>query len=430
MLHLGYKFNFGSGLKMQTVFDYKNHPANKGIDYEFNGSISEEVLVNYLSRSVIYQDAVLLAGEKESILRFILSTGAKYIGRAGCYWNPAIEDELTLPLVKEFIDRAHSFDPDIIFEACFFENISASVNDIAIPAWVFEAFGMEAEERNFNFQNILYAKDSAHAAWRTMWGANAGVPDINNLETQMLLYYRARCYIDAGYEGLHFGQVHLIGAEDENWKNFTKVLDMIRDYAKKNARRGMILMNSHTHGIIDANGKLMCDFHAYPLRGKVPEGSVDHYPTADNPQDIIFEPGYNGALFCDSLGGETYSGWSCEHLPYFVEVDNFLGPDHINKYRNKASSPFWGYDDISWFANQPAAFRRKWIEYAYNRVKELDWNGTFEMCGRRQCFIWDGDTLTKNQMYKADHNVYVSGGFGDENAIRSVWIKDRNKRLK
>ena len=33
--------------------------------------------------------------------------------------------------------------------------------------------------------------------------------------------------------------------------------------------------------------------------------------------------GYADAIFTKSKGGLTPSGWSCEHLPYVVEFDNF-----------------------------------------------------------------------------------------------------------
>lgn len=415
---------------MGIVYDYNSHPANKGINYEFSGSISEEVLKNYLSRSMIYAGAVMEPDIKENFIRLALSTGAKYIARAGCYWNPAIEDEASFPLVRELIERVHCYDPEIIFEACFFECVTRSVEEIYIPDWVFEAFGMKPEGRRFELERLMFDRDGEHCNYRTMWGENAGVPDITKTEAQMLLYYRACCYIELGFEALHFGQVHLIGAEDEGWVCYTRVLNMIREYAKKRARRGVMLMNAHTKGIIGADGMLLCDFHAYPMRGKVPDGSVDHRPTEDNPQNIIFEPGWIDSIYQRSLGGKTHQGWSCDSLPYFVEIDNYDSIQHMEECRDKAHCWNWGYDEISWFANQPGSFRKKWINYAYERVRELDPHGSFEMCGRRGCVVWKNDILTDCRTYLADNPVYADGGFGEENTIRSIWIKDRDKRVK
>jgi len=35
----------------------------------------------------------------------------------------------------------------------------------------------------------------------------------------------------------------------------------------------------------------------------------------------------------------------------------------------------WGWDEISWLSLQEEAYRNKWLEYAYNWIKETDPNG-------------------------------------------------------
>ena len=49
------------------------------------------------------------------------------------------------------------------------------------------------------------------------------------------------------------------------------------------------------------------------------------------------------------------SGWKCASLPYLVELDNWGAS-------GKAGQPglpywTWGYDEICWFAHQPAEYR-------------------------------------------------------------------------
>ena len=56
------------------------------------------------------------------------------------------------------------------------------------------------------------------------------------------------------------------------------------------------------------------DFHAFPLR-------IMEVP--DKPQEAILKLGFSDGLYNRSKGGITYSGWSCEHLPYLVEFDNY-----------------------------------------------------------------------------------------------------------
>lgn len=409
--------NERNGNVFMTPIDVNNHPANKGLSFSFDGSISKNVLCNYLSRSMIVQSvATMEPDEADKVMRMIYNTGVKYIGRAGCYWNPTSSDEKNFSKVKQVISKAHKTDPNIIFEACFFECISKAVNEIAIPDWVFKAFNKAVEKRNFSYDKMIFPSGK----WVNRWGTDSSVPDITQEETQMFMYYRVCSYIDLGYEGLHLGQVHLIGSDDRNWECYTKVLDMIRTYAKKNARRHFILMNAHTHGIIDNNGKLMCDFHAWPIRGAVPAGSIAHEATESNPQEIELKVGYGDAIYKKSLGGKTYSGWSCDSLPYFVELDNYSS-DFPN--RNKPQA-WWGYDEISWYANQPKSYRAKWLKYAHNWVRDTDSVGYLEMPGIRSARVFNKNS-TVGYTYYAASNLFASDGLDDEFAIRNIWVESR-----
>ena len=60
---------------------------------------------------------------------------------------------------------------------------------------------------------------------------------IGNLETQLWFYYLAVSYINVGCEAFHLGQVGLIGAEDKDLTEYSKLLARIRAYAKAHARR-------------------------------------------------------------------------------------------------------------------------------------------------------------------------------------------------
>ena len=119
------------------------------------------------------------------------------------------------------------------------------------------------------------------------------------------------------------------------------------------------------------DGKLLFDFHSFPLR---------IVEVRDQPHHGVLRVGYADAIFLKSRGGVTPSGWSCEHLPYLVEFDNF-GRSNPGK---PSKSPFiWGWDEITWFALQPEAERNLWLRYAWKWVKETDPNGHLQMPGSR-----------------------------------------------
>ncbi len=79
------------------------------------------------------------------------------------------------------------------------------------------------------------------------------------------------------------------------------------------------------------------------------------------------------------LNGRRLS-WSCEHLPFLVEFDNFgrSNPDKPSK-----SLFIWGWDEITWFALTPEKERNDWLRYAWKWVKDTDPNGHLQMPGSR-----------------------------------------------
>jgi len=406
-----------------TVY-INDHPANNDRNYSFKGSISEEVLRNYLSRAVNhFYFETLHADDIAQNKRFVLSTGAKFIGRASTMWVMVGNDEEVITQYSKALKDIHESDPEIIFEACIFETAFTSVEQIAVPAQVFVSFGAEPENRSFKYNAMLFpgGKFVDH------WGKGSSVPDMTQPETQMWFYYRSMQYIDAGFECLHMGQVHLIGADDTGYKCWTKVMNMIRDYASANARRNFVLINAHTHGITGEDGLLLFDFHRYPIRGVVPESEINHKPGEEAPQKIILRQGHSDSLFNRSLGGITHNGWSSEMLPYLVELDNYCG--HTPDLVDKADAWWWGFDEISWYANQPFWYQRYWLDYAYSWIKAVDdGQGSLEMPGTRTAAIRSGDDLmTIHQRYFYPYDkTYSDKGTNTEEIIRAIWINDNN----
>ncbi len=393
-------------------------PKAKKVDYKFKNKISREVLENYLNRSVSLQN--LLCGiQSENFddnLRMLKNMGAKFVGRAVCQWGQEAQIPKNLLLEKERADKVHAVDPDIILQACIFEFVSTSVNQLPVPDWAFKALNQPVVARNFNIDSMQYKDISKGRSW----GRGGISPDVSRLETKLYFYYLGRSYIDAGVEGLHFGQVELMNKNDPNLDNYSQILDMIRDYAHKHARRGMVICDAHVpHGGFLRNGHLLFDAHAFPLRIE---------EIADTAQHAKLEVGHLDALFLKSKGGITPSGWSCEHLPYLVEFDNYG-----SSTRGKVSTPpgrtifVWGYDEISWFANQPDDYRHQWLRYAYDWVHKTDPAGHVEMPASRQT---DGGVKNgvRSPWYHANNKSDATpAGSGDEDTIRDIWAANEGK---
>ena len=376
--------------------------------FEFDGSVSEETLRAYLSRAVTI--STTLSNDKSHIKKFILDVGAKYIGRAATCWSPSSSDYGTYNGQKQFIASVHRSDPDVVFEACLFECVNKDgVGSIPIPSWVFEAFDRPVEERNFNYDLMVF-EDGTFA---NQWGQNSSVPDITRLETRMFFYYRACKYIDIGYEALHMGQVYLMSRRDKGYTCYTELNDMIREYAHKNARRHFVFMNAHVHGIIDANGYLMFDFHMWPSRLYSDPKEDD----GDMPASV--KVGYNDSIYNDSMGGKTYSGWECEHLPYLVELDNY--GDSKPGTRTNDSIHIWGYDEISWFANQSDEYRAEFIGKIIEEVRSADPEGYFAMPGERVAHIYNDKGEIVSWTYFAYDKSNYAKGFGDQAAIKAAF---------
>ncbi len=137
------------------------------------------------------------------------------------------------------------------------------------------------------------------------------------------------------------------------------------------------------------------------------------------------QAGYTDALFNRSKGGITPSGWSCEHLPYLVEFDNFGGR---NQGQSSAGTIFcWGYDEITWFSIQPEAERNQWLHYAWKWIAENDPNGHLEMPGSR--VISPARNSGGPRWYWANtHGDACPEGSNTEETIKEIWGGDSARK--
>jgi hypothetical protein len=397
-------------LQTAIAYEQKSEPAQaRSGGYQFDGTISRQVLENYLSRSITVEGLLNGRGDLKDNIRMLKSIGAKYIGRALCLWGAERDFKNNIERARQEIPQVLAADPEMILEACVFETISERVNQIAVPDWVFTAFGQPVENRNFRYDDMIYPEGQ-----RRPMGRNAQVPDESRPETQLWFYYQAASYIDVGCEGIHFGQVELMNKNDPDNVQWARLLGLVRNYAAKHARHHMVLCNGHvpTGGLMHEGNPLL-DFNAFPLR---------IMETPGNPQEAILKLGFSDGIYNKSKGGRTFSGWTCDHLPYFVEFDNYGVSRHPGQPNEKGNFIWvWGYDEISWFANQTKQYRADWLRYAWDWVRKTDTNGYLEMPGSRT----ETSPLDHKRWYFANTpSPAVPDGLGDEDVIRAIWAAD------
>ncbi len=395
----------------------------KDSKYYFDGSISREALENYLDRSVT-AGYFLVPGTpehyqfpyREDDIRMLKNIGAKFIGRAIYRWSEEskLADTAFLNYAERLIGRMHDYDPEIIFQGCLFEHVSTDVDNLPVPDWVFEAFDLPVEKRNFNSAEMVKRIDpNAVVRWGERGG---GVPMINNLETRLWFYFLAKNYIDIGCEALHLGQVELIASDDPDKVYYAAFLQKVRDYAKKNARRHYVLLDGHTpKGGFVKDGVSLLDFNSFPLRIK---------EVVDKPMEGILEAGYSDAIYKRSQGAVSPSGWRAESMPYLVEFDNF-GMNGNPGVANLDDNFCWGYDDITWFAMQDEQARNKWLWYAFDWLHATDPNGHLQMCVIRMISGPQGKQSLRSY-FANTRSTACPVGYSQEETIKEIW----NKRLK
>ncbi|MHB0999532.1 MAG: hypothetical protein ACYC27_09820 [Armatimonadota bacterium] len=376
-------------------------------DYKFDGSISRKVLENYLSRAVTI-NGLSFSPQRDDDIRMMRNIGAKFLGRVAYLWGqPPADEEAYWKEVKLVADRLHKDDPERILQACVFEAIYTGIDRVPIPAWVFKEFGLQPEKRNFSYKAMLYDNGVMH----NLWGPEGSVPDISKMESKMWFFYRAKRYIDAGYEGIHFGQIQLIGNTDPGYKNWLDIIRRVRAHAKKHARRHYVLLDAHvvTSGNLPiVNGWLLLDFFSFPQRPKEVPGE---------PQKAVLEMGHADSMYGKSSGGIHPSGWKCDHIPYIVEFDNCFPSG--KEGQPGAGIPFvWGYEEVTWFANQSEEYRNEWLRYAWNWIRKNDPNGYLQMPGSIPMAIQIGDAT----WYRANTRSKASPTSGSqEETIKAIW---------
>jgi hypothetical protein len=373
---------------------------------QLGGKISRPQLEHYLSRAITTESLLCDHGNLDDEIRLLQHTGARFAGRTIYLWGGERNLDPALQQACARERRIHQALPVLMLQGAIFEIVSEDVATQQVPTWVSQAFDVAHQPRPFSYEAMLYP----NRRFRDRWRKGASVPDMSQTETQMWFYFLAARYLDLGVEAIHFGQVSLMDGRDKDHRAWAGLLSRVRSYAQSHARRGIVLCDAHVPtGGVTAEGRLLFDFHSFPLR-------VDEVP--DRPLEGVLRVGYLDSLYGRSRGGTTPSGWTCEHLPYLVEFDNFGRSRREGK--NIGGAWIWGYDEISWFAHLAPEERQRWLRYAWQWVREHDPNGYVQMPGSRTLAA---HVDKKDWYWASDPSPACPTGFGDEATIRDIWEK-------
>ncbi|MCR5041464.1 MAG: hypothetical protein K6C36_05105 [Clostridia bacterium] len=372
----------------------------------FDGSMPRKVLEYYLSRATSAQ-WIYLSDTLEDDIRVIVDTGIKFLGRATGIWRGELPEEEHFARSKEFADRVHAADPEVILQACLFEAAyREDVEPVKVPDWVFDAFGLPVEDRFFNYDAMIFPPEAG--TWDCM-------PDITRTEAQMWFYYRGRRYIDCGCEAFHMGQIHLYCCYDRGYKAIGRVIGMLRDYASEHARRHKAIFDAHSHCVV-VDGKSLLDYNAMPLT---------RCPLPDRPGEklVLVREGKSG-------GGVSPEGVYEKALPFLYEYDNWGGRDERAytelTYEQRAWEQWWGGDQISWFACQDESSRNSFLDYTFKWTAVNNPDGFFAFPLRRP--IGNSELVGNHPYYKLnDRSAACPDGFSQEAELKRIFAEGYEK---
>ncbi|HYV92270.1 MAG TPA: T9SS type A sorting domain-containing protein [Chitinophagales bacterium] len=405
-------------------------------EYDFNGTMNERTLELYLDKAITMQGQSDVEGssnlsevERVKNINMILDVKAKFVHRIVGWWESGWGQEKMDQIMTKAalnISDLHAIDPQIICQAAIFEYVSATVEQLAIPDWVFTDFGLQVVNRNFDYDAMLYDPPASQyyiypnpcgSTGRPMTESERSwIPDISKLETRLWFYYLAKRYIDAGCEAIHWGQVELMDLNDPGHHYYWDLFSKVRLYgASKN--RGVLLCDAHSrcnpYYDLDPNNplpnwqrQLLFDFQSSPLYNK------ETTPCTVGNQPCIVTPNESNILGLSACGLSPL-GWSTMSIPYLMEFDNG-GADPVAgcSYNTDHSWTTWGWDDITWFSKQSSSYRNSYLKYTYYKIKCLDPKGHVTMPGMRGCT----NSNQTGYLYRAN-----TGNYNQQTTIKNIF---------
>ena len=358
-------------------------PKNPEGLLQFNGqqSLTKPLLEAYLDRAISHMNMW-----DERSQKFFCDTGAKFVHWADLGWGklytPADWKQLT-----DTIDKIHSTDcnQDIIFECGIMEITAKSTMDATqIPEWmlkILDDMGIQEKRKvgpngkNYFCYEAMFDRNASDwpkrlvGLWDSTPASEGSVPDLTMLETQLYYAYLAAEYIDAGFEGIMFGQAGLTGKRDTGNMALNNICEFAKKWAAARAYRRAITLSSHV--------LKPTDYASSP--SEKPKPLLTHYTfpsqlvyTNETPIGMEFGPYRKTGERRHNPKQVAMQLELPNDLPVLLELDN--------SGRANGPSPVCdeGYDDITAYANKNPEQRRAFLQKFYfecRKWRNADGNG-------------------------------------------------------
>lgn len=345
-------------------------PKNFTGELQFRGqrNLTKPLLEAYLDRAIVHMN---LWDDRSR--EFLRHTSAKFIHWADLGWvrRYTTDDWLTLTAA---VDAVHSTEwgADVLFECGIMEAIGRQATDTAlIPKW----FLTVLTETGIQQQRTPGPKGPHYFSYEAMFDRNAedwpkhfvglwhadpvheqSVPDLTMLETQIYYAYLIAEYIDAGFEGVMFGQTMLTGRRDHDNKALHSICRFARRWAEARGYRNAVTLTSHV--IYPADYPKSPEDKARPLFTHLT------WPTRMSCTD---KTPFGMRLGPDEKteglrqgGEEIVRLLQLPHdLPILLEIDNYGPTDGPSAVCDE------GYDEITAYASRPPERRGEFLKHYY-----------------------------------------------------------------
>ena len=337
--------------------------------------LTSDLVDRYMSRAISH----FLPWDNPTRSRLLLEyTGTKYIHWSTLLWGQPPPD---WKILCAETDAVHGSDwgSDVVYEAGVMEIVSRPQLDNArIPDWLYqcmEELGINKTRKPgpngpkfFSYENTF---DRTATDWEGMIGRwerdkdgkdNGSVPDITMVETQLWYAYLIAEYIDAGFEGIFFGQFGLTGARDSGNEVLWEMTQFAKRLAAARGYRRAVFLSTHHYcipykGQLDPNSPTIFTHMTWPSRLFYSDKNEFGMETGLNATDDGQHR--TAAEFYMLVKKPPFD------LPILIEIDNY---GQVAKGSSIAADPE-GDDEITAYMKKPHSDRVAFLRYYYHEIQ-------------------------------------------------------------
>ena len=348
------------------------HPANTNSPLHFEGqsSLTKALLDSCLDRAVTHMNGHWDDWNARG-MQFLEFSGAKFLHWGDLGWARLYTD-LDWQKITAAADTIHgsAWGGDTILECGIMEAIYPSQADNQrIPDWylqVLQDLGIQPKRtfgpngpQYFRYES-MFDRTAPDWPWVDIWGSGSGAPDITMLETLLWYAWLAAEYIDAGFEGIMWGQMMMTGTRDYDHAASYGLFQFAREWAAIRGYRRAMTLTSHVNQTWN-----------YPTNSSNPLFTHLTWPTRmsyTTNTSFGMQFGVGVPASPPQQGGQEIEAilQVPGDLPILLEIDNY-GPGQQLVCDQ-------GWDEITAFARKPAADRRAFLDHYYYAMR--DWTNS------------------------------------------------------